>query len=297
MTRTVLLKIEPPSAPISRSLLWRVCMAHWKTLLALGILGSILGVVISFLFKREYRAEAVAVYVQTSPLPASLQSIAGGLGGLASLAGINISTGDNSALARTMLDSKLVSQQLISQYNLMPQLFPWDWDEKSGKWKGDKEDWPTIQQAVDKFQKKHLSIDYDNLDNKVTVGVLWWDPVVAAQVANSAVAVVNESIRAQAQQEAARTSAYLRDELNKTSPVEMRAEIFAVMRQQMETSMYATVRTEYALKAVDPAVAPDINHAERPNRLEFALLGGVGVFAIGVLVFVRRHLHVSGVAI
>lgn len=286
MDRTVLLRIEPPAAPISKSILWRLVVARWKLLFVIGSLGALLGLSASFLIRREYRAEAVAVYVQPNTLPSSIQNLAGGLGGLATLAGINFGSSDNSALARTMLESRLVSQSLIEQYRLMPQLFPADWDQKTGKWKGDKEDWPTIQKAVERFQKDHLSVDYDNVDNRVTVAILWWDPDLAARIANSAVAVVNEMIRRQAQQEAERTTAYLQDELNKTSVVEMRAEIFGVMRQQMEADMYASVRTEYALKSVDPAYPPDAKHSDRPNRIEFTLLGALIALTVSILAFV-----------
>jgi hypothetical protein len=173
----------------------------------------------------------------------------------------------------------------------MPALFPNDWDDAKKQWIGPEADHPSLQKGIDRFASRVLSIDYDNTDSKVAINVVWPDRAMAATLANAVIESVNLALRTQALKDAESSIAYLNRELEKNSTVEVREAIFSLIQHQLESSMYANVRQEFALKVLDPAVAPDIKKIYWPKKWALAAVGmllGLMVAAVGSLIAERR---------
>jgi uncharacterized protein involved in exopolysaccharide biosynthesis len=164
---------------------------------------------------------------------------------------------------------------------MMPLFFPQQWDAKAGSWRsGDTEDRPTMQDAVELFDKKVINVVEDRDRGLISVTVEWRDRELAAKWANLMIARVNEQLRARRLVELDKSVSYLNHEIDKTSVVELRASLFKLVEGQINERMVASVRDEYAFQVIDPAVAPDADRYVRPRK---ALMAAIG-FMLGLLV-------------
>jgi hypothetical protein len=67
---------------------------------------------------------------------------------------------------------------------------------------------------------------------------------------------------------------YLEDELSRTSSLELREGLYSLIEATTRERMMAVVSRDYALRAVDPPVAPEQDENVWPTVVPF-LLGGV----------------------
>jgi uncharacterized protein involved in exopolysaccharide biosynthesis len=287
MNRSIVVRLEAPSEVVGKSLLWESMVRYKYRVIGLVLLGAVLGVVAGFIMTRKYQATAVATYAQQNSLSSTLQNLTSQFSGLSALAGISQGGSDNDSSARTMLESRLVAGQLIERFSLMPLLFPDSWDSAARKWKGPESKHPTVERGIDRFLDSVLSVDYDNADSKVSVSIVWPDRTMAATLANAVIDDVNNTMRAQALRDAEKCISFLNRELAKNATVELQEAINALIKQQLETSMYASVREGYALRVLDPAMPPDARKIYWPKKSALGLVGaflGLIFAAIGSLV-------------
>ncbi len=218
----------------------------------------------------------------------SLASSLGQLGGLASLAGVNIGSGDsqtNEALA--VLRSREFTEAFIHDAQLMPELFHARWDAANRRWKGEEKNWPTLAQAFKFFDKQVRAIGRDKATGLVTIDIKWRDGTLAAAWANDLVKRLNAEMRARATASTNASVGYLEKELAATSAVETRQSINHLMEAQLNQKMLANVTEEYAFRVVDRALPPDPKDVVGPGKPMMAALGlliGVMFGAFGVLV-------------
>jgi uncharacterized protein involved in exopolysaccharide biosynthesis len=257
-------------------MLWR----YRLIIVAAGLLGAGIAVILALTATPIFRAEAVVTDVQDGPMGGA-SSLANQLGGLASLAGVNIGQGsDKSRQNDALLDSRFLAEEFIKRNNLLPELF-----RESTKP-------PTLWLAVDGFKNGILSVRKDARKGITTVAVEWTDAVTAARWANGVVTLANELTRKRALDESNRNIAYLNAQLERTNIVELRKVIYNIIESETKTLMLASGRAEYAFELVDPAVAPE--QRIRPRRTLMVIVGGVlggfaGVALAFVLNAVARH--------
>ena len=104
--------------------------------------------------------------------------------------------------------------------------------------------------------------------------------------ANELVSRINHHEKQLAIKEAEKSIAYLKEQLAKTSVVEMQQAIYQLMEAQTKKIMLANVRDQYAFKVIDPAVVPE--KKIKPNRKLIVVLGFMlGLVASIFVVFVR----------
>ena len=237
-----------------------------------AVLGLAVALAIGFLMRPVYRATVVVMPVSGQEIGnsavAGLLSQFGGAGGLG--------LGDNSQRdeALAVLKSRQFAQQLISDEKLLPVFFADRWDAASGKWsETDPERIPTDWDAWLYFDRTVRTVLEDQDRGLVTIRVEWFDPAQAARWANLMVARVNEDLRVRKLRQLESSLAFLQAELSRTQLVELRTAIGQVMESQINERMLANVRSEYAFRVIDPAVAADIDQPERPKKLLLAALG------------------------
>ena len=97
---------------------------------------------------------------------------------------------------------------------LLPILFPDDWDDERRIWTAEK---PTLNDAYELFTDEIMSVSQDFQTGLTTVGIRWHDPDVAADWSNSLVDTLNREMRQRAIDEAGESIAYLKKELEATS--------------------------------------------------------------------------------
>ncbi|GAC1303586.1 MAG: Wzz/FepE/Etk N-terminal domain-containing protein [Steroidobacteraceae bacterium] len=234
-----------------------------------------------------YRAEVVVAPADTS---SGLGGLGGQLGGLASLAGINIGAGGSkkSDEAIEYLRSRTFTAGFIQRHELMPVLFAKKWDADRKQWR-DAADAPTIAEGVGKFSKKVRQVAEDRRTGIVRVSVIWKDRVAAAQWANWLVAEADQALRERAIGEQNRSIDYLKAESARTSTVEIATAISKLMESELKNAMLARTRDAYAFQVLDPAVAPDPKDRESPNTLLIVVMGASFGFVAGLIIAAARR--------
>lgn len=233
-----------------------------------------LAIVYSLTAERVYRAETVIAEVREDAL-GDASSLVNQLGGLASLAGMNLASSGSNQEARAVLNSRRLVEEFISRNQLLNELQP-----KAGES-------PSLWRAVQRFRKNVLRIREDQRKGVTTVAMDWNDPVVAAKWANDFVSMANDQVRARALAEATRNIVYLNEQIEKTNSVELRRVMYNLVQSEMKTLMFAKGRPEYAFTVIDPAVAPEIRI--KPQRTLIVLFSAALGAALGAaVVFVLR---------
>jgi uncharacterized protein involved in exopolysaccharide biosynthesis len=117
--------------------------------------------------------------------------------------------------------------------------------------------------------------------------ITWRDPQVAAKWANDLVRLTNEYQRDRALRESERNVAYLNSEAAKTNIVGVERAIYSLLENEIKKMMLARGNEEYALKVIDPAVAPEKQSSPRPLLWTFG--GAVGGFLVAAVFVLFRH--------
>jgi uncharacterized protein involved in exopolysaccharide biosynthesis len=262
-----------------------VFAAKW-VLLAAGLVGGIVGYGASHLTDKMYRAMVVAApFVDSSESGAS--SLGSQLGGLAAIAGVDLSGDAKKQESMAILQSRQLIRQFIQQQDLIPILFPKKWDAAARNWKQDSGKPPTLEAAVTKFQKQILKISEDKRSGMVNLSVNWRDPVIAASWANDYLSMANAAIRSRAIVDGKRNIELLRHETESLENVDVRQSLNRLIEGNYRKISLAESRPDYAFHVVDPAGPIDPDDYVSPVRIVWALLASI-VFGGSVLVFLMR---------
>jgi uncharacterized protein involved in exopolysaccharide biosynthesis len=223
-----------------------------------------------------YRAEVVVTEVRDVGM-SGLGTLAGQLGGLASLAGVNLSIADGAEReAQAVLRSRRLVEEFVRRNELVPLLL-------SNSRKS-----PTIWRAVERFRKKVLMIREDRRNGTIIVAIDWSDPVVAARWANGFVVLANELNRVRALDDATRNIAFLNEQIAKTNVVGVQRVMYQLIETETKTLMLASGRTEYAFTIVDPAVPPELRTS--PQRTLIVMGGALLGLLLGGFAAFLRHM-------
>lgn len=248
---------------------------NYRIFIALVTLAcGIIAVVFALIATPIYRSEIVITEVRDSGMGGGA-SIMGQLGGLASLAGVNLGANSPGREARAVLQSRNLVEEFIKRYELLPELYA-----KTKKP-------PTMWLAVKEFREGVLGIREDTRKGTITVTVNWTNPIVAARWANDFVALVNEVLRTRAVDEAKRNIKYLNEQIALTNVVELQRVMYNLVESETKTLMLANVRADYAFAVVDPAVPPEIR--VKPKRTVIVLFGLAIGFFVGIGAALTRN--------
>src|SRR3569833_2734413 len=238
-------------------------LRHGRLLIAsLTFLFTLVAGAAAWLLPKEYEANVVLSPVMNTPGEGPMSpvgsSLASQFGGLASLAVFSLGGQSKRTESVAVLESGELTEKYIRDNNLLPVLYPKLWDPVGRQWKvSDPDELPTIWKANERFKKQIRSVKSDIKTGLVTLTVVMRDPVIAATWANGLVRMTNDYLRAKAITEAERNIAYLNAEAAKTTVVEARQAIFAVLQRELNKSVLARGSDEYALHVLDSALAPE----------------------------------------
>lgn len=238
-------------------------------------------------------------------------NIGGQLGGLASLAGINIGGGgaNQTVMAKEVLQSRAFLTDFIHRHNLaVPLMATEAWDMENERWVIDREvynpetqEWlidddgeslkPTDWDMVRKFKENHLSLSENKDTGMVSLSVKSQAPPVAKQWAEWLVQDINEHMREQDVQKAEARIDYLEGKLSETNIAGMQQVFYQLIESETRTVMLASAQQEYVFETVDPAVVPQ--EKSEPKRALIAviatMLGGMlGVFFVFIRSFLKN---------
>jgi uncharacterized protein involved in exopolysaccharide biosynthesis len=230
-----------------------------------------------------YRAQIILIPAKSDKDSESSGSGLGGIGGVASLVGIDLGGTDSlTEEALAVLKSRQFTEQFIIDRNLLPVLFPKLWDAKAGHWKVDEMHQPTPSRAYRMF-KKIRSIVQEKKGSLITMDVDWTDRIAAADWANDMVRRLNLEMRQRAMTRADTAVGYLEKEFETTTAVATREAIGHLTEQQVKQRMLAAVTQEFAFRVIDPAKPPDRDDRYFPNRFLLVIAGPIVGLILGIL--------------
>ncbi|MDO6443714.1 Wzz/FepE/Etk N-terminal domain-containing protein [Marinobacter sp. 2_MG-2023] len=241
--------------------------------------------------------------------------ISGQLGGLASLAGINMGgVGANQTImAKEVLLSRVFLTSFIHRHSLVVPLMAAEaWDIEGKRWIIDttiynpkEEKWlvddegeslePTDWDIVKTF-KEHISISSNDETNMVTVKMKSQSPTAAKEWVKKLIDDINEHMRSRDVQEAEARIAYLEGKLRETNIAGMQQVFYQLIENETRTVMLANAQSEYVFKTIDPAVVPQ--EKSDPKRVLIAvaamILGGMlGIFVVFLGTSIRTQKTVA----
>jgi uncharacterized protein involved in exopolysaccharide biosynthesis len=271
--------------------LWK---ERWLVIAVTGVC-TLGGVAYALLATQWYQADVVLLQQSDSK---SLSSSLSQLGGLASLAGINISGGVQAQAPVAVLKSRDFAREFINEKKLITVLLADEWDAKAEQWKNpNPKKQPDIRDAVKYFDKTVRAVSEDKKTGLVTLSITWTDPNISADWANTLVDRINARLREQAISEAEHNITYLRGELGATNVASLQQSIGKVLESEMQKLLLARGREEFAFKIIDHATPPKTR--VRPQRVIVVILCMfLGMALSGFVVIVRRARrrtsHMSG---
>jgi len=250
--------------------------------LAISLLGGVVAVVLALTAVPMYRAQVVVTEVHDTGLGAGA-SLMGQLGGLASIAGLNVNSNGPDAERAAVLESRGLVAAFVKRYNLAPLL---NANSKVA----------TEWSAVERFRRTLLDLHEEKVKGTTTISIDWRDPVVAARWANDFVRLANDLLRERAIQESTRNIEYLKKQLAQTTVVELQHVMYALIENETKSLMLANGRLEYAFTIVDPAVPPEVRFSPRRTLMVISglFIGGfIGSFVAWARKSVRRRSSIA----
>lgn len=264
--------------------------------LVIGITALFAAGSVAYAVFAQQRWRAETLLIPSEQKGTGLAANLGALGGLAGIAGINLSDDTSSEALATLQSAEFIGA-FIQDQNLLPLLFPHQWDADQGQWRGsDQKQWPDSRDGVRLFQRRILGVSEDPGTRLVTVSVEWTDPVVAAQWANALVERLNARTRERALREAERNVAFLRQELAGANVVTLQESVARLLEREMQNMMLARGNPEYSFRVIDRAAPP--KWRARPKRILVVILStvGGGLVAVFVAVLIGRRATARPVA-
>lgn len=268
--------------------IWRTVLKY-KRLILLAIFGSaIVAAGVSLMMPNIYRAEVLLAPVKTDDAKGGgLASALGGLGGLASMAGISLGGGGSTEENLAVLKSRDFLWKFVQENKLMPVLFEDAWDERQKKWKETDPKKQPGQLDAHRLVNDIMSVGMDKKTNLITVAVELKDAALASAIANSLVEQLNMYLAQQAIARSESNLKYLNDELMRIQIEEMRKILFELIATEQKKVMLANTQKDFAFKVLDRAVEPD--KKIKPNRLIIIVLAAfVAGFISVIYAFVRE---------
>lgn len=231
----------------------------------------------SLLLTKQYEARVVIAPVADEAgggRLGNLPSLISQVGQLSSLAGLSIGNSAERSEALAVLQSDALTERFIAENDLLPVLYQKQWDASLRRWGVSAAEAPTLWKAKEYFRKHIGAVDLDSKTGLATLVITWKNPIQAADWANELVKMTNDYLRAKAINESKKNIAFLSDQAARTDVVGVKTAIYSILQNEMYKMMLAQGSSEYALKVIDPALAP-----EKPSSPRPMIWSLVGMFA------------------
>ncbi|MFA6014756.1 MAG: Wzz/FepE/Etk N-terminal domain-containing protein [Gallionellaceae bacterium] len=255
-------------------------LKHKVMIIVVPLLVAVLAAGYSLTLKNIYRAEVLLAPVGDEK-GGGASSMLGGLGGLASLAGVSLGGGGSTEQNIAILKSREFLVKFVEDTNLMPILFEEAWDAEKKAWKEpDPKKQPRLRDGAAAFLSL-IIIENDKKTSLITLAIEWTDKKQAAEWANELVLRLNKYLGEQAIARGDGNLEYLNQELMRTQIEDFRKTLFDLIAQEQKKAMLAKTQKDFAFRVLDHAVEPD--KKIKPKRALIVLLAGLVAFFLTVI--------------
>jgi uncharacterized protein involved in exopolysaccharide biosynthesis len=290
--------------------LWDVIWRGKWIITAVTAVFAVASVVYALSLPNIYQSEVLVAPSEESQ-GGGLAEMAGQLGGLASLAGINLGSGggDNKvAIAMAVIKSRQFIADFVETHNILPELMAVEsWDRSTNKLifnleLYDQNEWlreveppktpkPSNWEAHKAFMEI-LTVSADAKTGFVTIAIEHQSPYIAERWTTLLVEELNHVMKEQDVSEAQRSINFLNQQLERVALAEMRTVFYQLIEEQTKTIMLAEVRDEYIFSTIDPAVVAE--EKAKPKRALICILGVMLGGMLAVMFVLIRHFIGAG---
>ena len=285
------------------SVIWQ---GKWL-IIAITAVFAIGSVVFAIMQPNIYKSEALLAPAAEEQ-GGGLSGLASQLGGLASLAGVNLGGKggtDKTQLAIEVLKSRQFTSEFIQKHSILADLMAakkWNREQdiityneddylvETNTWVRDVEpplkSEPSMQEAYKVFSKI-FTVNSDKETSMVTLAVEHLSPTVAEQWVTWLVQDINKVMKERDVAEANRSSEFLNKQIALTNVADIKTILYKLVEEQAKTIMFAEVRDEYVFKTIDPALVPE--EKAKPKRALICVLGTMLGGMLGIMFILVRH--------
>ena len=276
--------------------LFRILLQSKWLIVSVTSFVSIVGVIYSLQLPNIYESKALLSPVGEQV--SSNQSMKN-LGGLASLAGIDISNqgGGNSAKAIEKLGTLSFFQENILPNIYLPDLMAIkSWDSKTntikyneGLFNSEKQTWTEIPSPQESYKvfKRLLEFSKDFDTGFVSISIKHQSPYIAKEWTDLIVNQVNYFFRAEDKREAQAAMDFLNLQMAQTSFTEIKQVIAQLLQQKMQTLALIEANEFYVFSYIDPPMV--MEEKSEPTRSSISILGAILGGMLGILFVIVRH--------
>ncbi|MBW7835275.1 MAG: hypothetical protein H3C28_01360 [Sphingomonadales bacterium] len=252
----------------------------------------------------KYTAE-IKIYPVQSP---SGNGISRQLGGLASLAGVNLQNSQQGSpfeLYSEEIYSREIANILSADHKLMRVIYRSEWDPETSQWKHPKgilssliaplkailgvpsREWQAPNGArLQDYIKANVKLEENPRKSTVTINYTNPDPQFAVRFVNTLHKATDERLRQRALERSTKYINYLSNKLQSTTVTEYRAALVAILSDQEKLSMIASSNVPYAAESLGSAIASLKPTQPRPHLV---LMAGVSIgLIVGILIVLAR---------
>lgn len=298
--------------PISLLDYWQIVCKRKKLIFWLMFSITLITAVYSLSVPNVYQASAIITTVaekDTSTSAAMQMLSASGLAGMADVAGLSFPGGQKLNVLESYLKSNVVREKVIIKNNLLPVLFPRQWDEEKRAWKRpspgllkqalatvsrviapkntaaqkpEEDGAPTISAGLRVLQGT-VTVKSNVKANTLTITVDDRDPTMAANVVTYILDALQDHLSEEKKRNANENRAYLKGQLVKAVDPLTRQKIYSLLSKQIETTLMAEVKGNI-FTVIDPPRVPD--RKVRPNRAQLVINSFILSLVIGIFLAV-----------
>ena len=281
----------------------------WKSklsIIVITIFFALASVLYALSLPNMYKSEAILNIDSGSNSNTSL----GGLGGIATMVGINIpnSDGEKGKYAISTIKTRSFLQHLLAFEDVLPSLMaaksyddnskklifdPEIYNENNKEWvrkpRKNQQSKPSYLETYPTYLfQVNVAQDPEN-QNFVTMSVEHLSPIFAKEFLELIIREANELLRNKDLSESSDAIKFLEAEIARASLVTMKDAINQLVQAQLEIQMMAKISPEYVLKIVEPPFIPEDKFS--PIRSLICIIGTMigGIFAI-LWVLIRFYL-------
>ena len=285
----------------------------WRKKVLIIVVNSavvILTAIATLMMPNVYRSETRMIPADESK-GGGLAALASQFGGLASLAGINLSENatDKSVVALEILTSRAFINKFIKERNIAVDLVAAKgWDRENDTLVIDSElynittkEWvrdvsypqsvtPSEFELYEEFREVFFVIN-DTSTGFVTLAMESYSPTIAKQWLELIVNDINDYMRERDIAIAETSIEYLEEQVSKNTFKEMEPVFYQLIQEQIKTIMLAKSRKEYVFQVIDPSFVPEEKHS--PKRFLIVFLLAVFSSALSVVFVLMKYSNKS----
>ena len=286
--------------------LFGVLWAGSRKIIAITAVFAFVSVIYALSLSDQYKATVLLAPAQSDS--SDLSGALGQLGGLASLAGVDIGGGDSSEakMAQEIMKSWSFIDGFIADNDLAVELCAvQDWSQGSnellindGVYDTENKQWLSSKNECDVrgppsswvlFQafSERLVVSENKKTGLVAVHIEYYSPQIAKQWLDMYVAAINAHMQQRQMEKVTNNINYLQAQIEKTSIAEMREVFYTIIAEQTKNKMVAEASPEYAFVAVSPSMVPEVT--SQPQRRFICTLGTLLGGMLSVLLVLVMH--------